>query len=658
MGDADDKNNPQPPAQGYGNVQRTPINTGRRAAPVQGATQDPEGGEREEETNVQENQEDVDAPGDQGGVNLQEDQEGPEGQDEQEGAGEGQDEQEGAGIFQDQGEPQGQGDQNQPEPGTKQQQQREANRKDAEAWRAYQEQQRRKANVQQNQYQDFYQGYEHLGRGEGNNTGARRKTNKEKGNPKPGKPGNRSAPNGNTKNKAGPTPDKKNNNGSDSQSQRVPTEDTDRSGESREYPHGDNTPTGPEGTEHLFSEQLRSGGQGESRYYDQQDIDQEEKDVSQDVAFKTYTTPLAKHEADFSKSAPTWYLGKQMWYVYMEDFYECGEKFMPRQCVAKSVLYSSIKGEAKQLIAPHMNPKLPKFKSMTIQNYSKQIQAVFEPVADAPRMRLMFLTRKQNRMEHACKYAQHKLYLFLSAYPQEYPPWSVYYEETLNGLQNNTLANEMRRFTPTPINNIPEFKANMERIIQAMQGSVLAGHMKPTELVGVELDVVINPVNHLNTEIPVMRNHTNAVGEGINVIGNGNCFQCNEPGHLRRECPQRRRKTQSIQAINEVQEISGETDPDHSIEALGRRYIPYKIIRKPPTSRMAFKRRKQVAAIEMEDGTKYEDVIQGTDSTEDVEVSETNQINTMNLANPESSGSTEHGNGLRDTYDENTFLGL
>jgi hypothetical protein len=288
----------------------------------------------------------------------------------------------------------------------------------------------------------------------------------------------------------------------------------------------------------------------------------------------------------------------------------------------------------------------------------------------------MFLTRKQHRMEHACKYAQHKLYLFLSAYPQEYPPWSVYYEETLNGLQNNTLANEMRRFTPTPINNIPEFKANMERIIQAMQGSVLAGHMKPTELVGVELDVVINPVNHLNTDIPVMRNHTNAVGEGINVIGNGNCFQCNEPGHLRRECPQRRRKTQSIpghlrrecpqrrrktqsiQAINEVQEISGETDPDHSIEALGRKYIPYKIIRKPPTSRMAFKRRKQVAAIEMEDGTKYEDVIQGTDSTEDVEVSETNQINTMNLANPESSGSTEHGNGLRDTYDENTFLGL
>ena len=73
---------------------------------------------------------------------------------------------------------------------------------------------------------------------------------------------------------------------------------------------------------------------------------------------------------------------------------------------------------------------------------------------------------------------------------------------------------------------------------------------------------------------------------------------------------------------------------------------------------MAFKRRKQVAAIEMEDGTKYEDVIQGTDSTEDVEVSETNQINTMNLANPESSGSTEYGNGFRDTYDENTFLGL
>jgi len=73
---------------------------------------------------------------------------------------------------------------------------------------------------------------------------------------------------------------------------------------------------------------------------------------------------------------------------------------------------------------------------------------------------------------------------------------------------------------------------------------------------------------------------------------------------------------------------------------------------------MAFKRRKQVAAIEMEDGTKYEDVIQETDSTEDVEVSETSKVNTMNLADPASGGSTEYGNGFRDTYDENTFLGL
>ena len=65
MGDAEDQNNPQPPAQGYGNVQRTPNNTGLRAAPVQGANQDPVGGEGEEETNVQENQEDAGIPGPQ-----------------------------------------------------------------------------------------------------------------------------------------------------------------------------------------------------------------------------------------------------------------------------------------------------------------------------------------------------------------------------------------------------------------------------------------------------------------------------------------------------------------------------------------------------------------------------------------------------------------
>jgi hypothetical protein len=192
----------------------------------------------------------------------------------------------------------------------------------------------------------------------------------------------------------------------------------DRAGESRHYPQGETPQAGPEGTEHLFQEQLRPNAQGENRYYDQQDVDLNpgDSELQQQEAFRTFTKPLSKNEADFSKTAPKWFLGKSMWYVFMEDFYECGEKFMPRQCVAKSVLYSSVLGEAKKLIAPHMNPKLPKYRGMTVQQYSRQVQAVFEPVADAPRMRIQFVTRKQQRLEHASKYTQHKLHLFLMAY--------------------------------------------------------------------------------------------------------------------------------------------------------------------------------------------------------------------------------------------------
>ena len=436
-------------------------------------------------------------------------------------------------------------------------------------------------------------------------------------------------------------------------------QNNDRAGESRHYPQGDTPQAGPEGTEHLFQEQLRPDAQGENRYYDQQDVDPnpEDSELQQQEAFRTYTKPVSKNEADFSKTAPKWFLGKSMWYVFMEDFYECGEKFMPRQCVAKSVLYSSVVGEAKKLIAPHMNPKLPKYRGMTVQQYSRQLQAVFEPVADAARMRIQFVTRKQQRLEHASKYTQHKLHLFLMAYPQEYPPWSVFYEETLNGLINSSLANEMRRYRTTPINNVPGFKSQMERIIQAMQGSVLAGQLKPTELVGIEIDVVVNPNNYNDTETTTMVRQLHALEGEVNALKDPHCYFCNESGHRIQDCPRKMSGMQPSQGANSIPEQVMNTDNENSIEAVGRRPVPYKLVRKPPSSRMPVKRRKIVSVLETEDGTLYEDWFQRKDSAE-ADIGEETQINTMDSNIADSGEESEHGNGFQDPYTEDTFLGL
>jgi hypothetical protein len=243
------------------------------------------------------------------------------------------------------------------------------------------------------------------------------------------------------------------------------------------------------------------------------------------------------------------------------------------------------------------------------------------------------------------------------AYPQEYPPWSVFYEETLNGLINSSLANEMRRYRTTPINNVPGFKSQMERIIQAMQGSVLAGQLKPTELVGIEIDVVVNPNNYNDTETTTMVRQLHALEGEVNALKDPHCYFCNESGHRIQDCPRKMSGMQPSQGANSIPEQVMNTDNENSIEAVGRRPVPYKLVRKPPSSRMPVKKRKIVSVLETEDGTLYEDWFQRKDSAE-ADIGRETQINTMDSNIADSGEESEQGNGFQDPYTEDTFLGL
>jgi len=215
----------------------------------------------------------------------------------------------------------------------------------------------------------------------------------------------------------------------------------------------------------------------------------------------------------------------------------------------------------------------------------------------------------------------------------------------------------MRRYTPSPINNVPGFKSQMARIIQAMQGSVLAGQLKPTELVGIEMDVVVNPTNYRNTETTTMVRQLHALEGEINALKNPNCYFCNEPGHIIRDCPRKMSGMKPSQGANSIPEQIADTETKHSIEAVGRRPVPYKLVRKPLSSKMPVKKRKIVSVLETEDGTLYEDWFQREDSAE-AEMDKRTQINTMDSKNVDSGEESDHGNGFQDPYTEDTFLGL
>ena len=132
-----------------------------------------------------------------------------------------------------------------------------------------------------------------------------------------------------------------------------------------------------------------------------------------------------------------------------------------------------------------MDPDLPRFRAMRFQQYARELKAVFEPVHDAPMLRVAFATRTQGRYEHVLKYVQHKLTAFLAAYTQSQPPWFIYYEETTNGLLNKPLASELRRYQPQPANNYMGYRNHLSGLLQARQADYLSGILKDNDMIGI-----------------------------------------------------------------------------------------------------------------------------------------------------------------------------
>ena len=81
----------------------------------------------------------------------------------------------------------------------------------------------------------------------------------------------------------------------------------------------------------------------------------------------------------------------------------------------------------------------------------------------------------------------------MAAYPQSQPPWYTYYDETTKGMLNKPLASELRRYRPEPLNNYLGNRDQVSRLLQARQADYLSGHLKDSEMVGIEIDVLMNP---------------------------------------------------------------------------------------------------------------------------------------------------------------------
>ena len=229
---------------------------------------------------------------------------------------------------------------------------------------------------------------------------------------------------------------------------------------------------------------------------------------------------MNQNEAEFQRTAPKWHLGQQTWDIFQADFAHSARRCGIQERLGKSVLYSNIKGEAKALIVPHMDLDLPHFRDMKFHQYAQELKAVFQPVNDAPMLRLVFTTRTQGQYEHVLKYVQHKFIAFMAAYPQSQPL----------GTLNTTKP-------PEPLNNYMGYRDQVSRLLQARQADYLSGNLKDSDMIGIEIDVLMNPVDYKVSNSMAAKEAVYSLDKDerdtINALGDARtCFYCGKRGHV------------------------------------------------------------------------------------------------------------------------------
>ena len=377
---------------------------------------------------------------------------------------------------------------------------------------------------------------------------------------------------------------------------------------------------------------------------------------------------LSRNDSEFNKHAPKWHIGKSTWDVFQADFIHIAKRFGVKERLCKSVLYSHVIGEAKSLIVPHMDPDLPKFRSMRFPKYARELKAVFEPVHDAPMLRVAFATRTQGRYEHVLKYVQHKLTAFLAAYTQAQPPWFIYYDETTNGLLNKPLASELRRYRPQPANNYMGYRNHLSGLLHARHADYLSGILKDSDMVGIEIDVLMNPVDYKSSKPDSATVNSLTGGDTLNAMDQQSCYHCGQHGHMRRECPRKLSGMAPARGIENNQENSSQGTSVNqvapTIEAMGnqkRRYIPYRIVRRSTGTNKSpskYIKKRTISVLETEDGEYHVDPEQSENMEDsDQEEALSSQINTMSMDGPSSDEESRQDNGFQDiSYCAESFL--
>ena len=314
-------------------------------------------------------------------------------------------------------------------------------------------------------------------------------------------------------------------------------------------------------------------------------------------SFEIGTQPFEQFRLDFKLSAD-----QSGFDTPLRDHPRFNELMDKRGTALKGLFYQCLSTEAKALAGRRLYPTGDECKPLHFGVYVEKLRLLFEPPSESETARHEFLARRQHKEENPLLYLSDKITLFERAFAAEKRDLNLLFDNTTDGLFNETLRKEMRKVVSV---NEEQYGEQLSFHINAIRKSVIAGDLAESEAKGthtysttgsylaqkhggqaatVKNEPGVFSMNHQSTDAEICAMDKNFQKTTNNRKFKLRCYHCQRTGHFARECtrklaglPPVKRDPSKVLAVIEAQSESSDDMDEIVAEINAMRMKPRRV---------------------------------------------------------------------------------
>ena len=285
-----------------------------------------------------------------------------------------------------------------------------------------------------------------------------------------------------------------------------------------------------------------------------------------------------KCEAAFDKSLPWFNDQTTSWSDHMRSVMTSLTKNPVSDRYAKLSLFQKMEPATFAVVSEDFAPFEGEMDTMNLKQYSELLGSVFQPATESKALKISFQEYKQSPNEHYESYCRKKHHLWKRAYANSARDYDDLFTSLTNGLDNKLARAEMRKYRKSDPPQVAHYIRELGHVQNELREKYMAGELSFPDLKGMEsreayrtmyalqngqhTKVKSEPIHHLTEEV-----------NALNFKPKGKCFECQQYGHYRVNCP---RATTGLTTakVNNVDPEEDEINAMHHRNFKGRNNYP------------------------------------------------------------------------------------